>query len=138
MKRDTVSPVTERPAVDYAHLPGEEHNPLMESTAHVDWGLVLLNSVRHTLAGTGHLVTSNVAFAPGDGQPHTAPDLMVIPAPPGVISVAMNLALTIRCPACASRFCLHRTLAPTYDDAAPGFWNSALARCTSSTRSARR
>ncbi len=83
MKRDTVSPVTERPAVDYAHLPGEEHNPLMESTAHVDWGLVLLNSVRHTLAGTGHLVTSNVAFAPGDGQPHTAPDLMVIPGAAG-------------------------------------------------------
>ncbi len=83
MKRDTVSPVTERPAVDYAHLPGQEHNPLMESTAHVDWGLVLLNSVRHTLAGTGHLVTGNVAFAPGDGQPHTAPDLMVIPGAAG-------------------------------------------------------
>ena len=25
----------------------------MESTAHVDWGLVLLNAARHTLAGTG-------------------------------------------------------------------------------------
>ena len=83
MKRDTVSPVTQRPAVDYAHLPGEEHNPLMESTAHVDWGLVLLNSVRHTLAGTGQLVTGNVAFAPADGQPHTAPDLMVIPGAAG-------------------------------------------------------
>ena len=83
MKRDTVSPVTQRPAIDYAHLPGEEHNPLMESTAHVDWGLVLLNSVRHTLAGTGQLVTGNVAFAPADGQPHTAPDLMVIPGAAG-------------------------------------------------------
>lgn len=83
MDRDTVSPVTERPAVDYAHLPGEEQNPLMESTAHVDWGLVLLNSARHTLAGTDHLVTGNVAFAPADGEPHTAPDLMVIPGAAG-------------------------------------------------------
>ena len=83
MKRDTVSPVTERPAVDYAHLPGQEHNPLMESTAHVDWGLVLLNSVRHALADTDHLVTGNVAFAPSDGDPHTAPDLMVIPGAAG-------------------------------------------------------
>jgi Uma2 family endonuclease len=65
--------------VDYAHLPGEEQNPLMESTLHVDWGLVLLNSARHTLANTNHLVTGNVAFAPADGQPHTAPDVMVIP-----------------------------------------------------------
>jgi Uma2 family endonuclease len=83
MNRDTVSSVTERPAVDYAHLPGEEQNPLMESTAHVDWGLVLLNSVRHTLAGTDCLVTGNVAFAPSDGAPHTAPDLMVIPGAAG-------------------------------------------------------
>lgn len=51
----------------------------MESTAHVDWGLVLLNAARPTLAGTDHLVTGNVAFAPDDGGPHTAPDIMVIP-----------------------------------------------------------
>jgi Uma2 family endonuclease len=83
MDRDTVSTVTERPVLDYAHLPGEEENPLMESTAHVDWGLVLLNSARHALAGTGHLVTGNVPFAPADGEPHTAPDVMVIPGAAG-------------------------------------------------------
>jgi hypothetical protein len=83
MNRDTVPTVTEHPPVDYAHLPGEAQNPLMESTAHVDWGLVLLNSVRHTLAGTDDLVTGNVAFAPSDGAPHTAPDLMVIPGAAG-------------------------------------------------------
>ena len=55
MNRDTFAAVTER-SVDYAHLPGQEHNPLMESTAHVDWGLVLLNSARHTLAGTDLVV----------------------------------------------------------------------------------
>ncbi len=82
MNRDTFAAVTER-SVDYAHLPGQEHNPLMESTAHVDWGLVLLNSARHTLAGTDHLVTGNVAFAAPDGRPHTAPDLMVIPGAAG-------------------------------------------------------
>jgi Putative restriction endonuclease len=75
--------VAERPMVDYAHLPGEEQNPLMESTAHVDWGLVLLSSVRHTLAATDNLVTGNVAFAPSDGEPHTAPDVMVIPGAAG-------------------------------------------------------
>lgn len=79
MTSDSISTVADQPAVDYAHLPGEEANPLMESTAHVDWGLVLLNAARHTLAGTDHLVTGNVAFAPGDGGPHTAPDVMVIP-----------------------------------------------------------
>ena len=79
MTGDSLSTVAEQPAVDYAHLPGEEANPLMESTAHVDWGLVLLNAARHTLADTDHLVTGNVPFAPGDGGPHTAPDVMVIP-----------------------------------------------------------
>jgi Uma2 family endonuclease len=79
MTSDSLAHVTHRPTVDYAHLPGEEQNPLMESTLHVDWGLVLLNSARHTLANTNHLVTGNVAFAPNDGQPHTAPDVMVIP-----------------------------------------------------------
>ena len=80
---DSLRRVADQPAVEYAHLPGEEANPLMESTAHVDWGLVLLNAARHTLAGTGHLVTGNVAFAPGDGGPHTAPDVMVVPHAPG-------------------------------------------------------
>jgi Uma2 family endonuclease len=83
MTSDSLAHVTQRPTVDYAHLPGEEQNPLMESTLHVDWGLVLLNSARHTLANTNHLVTGNVAFAPNDGQPHTAPDIMVIPGAAG-------------------------------------------------------
>ncbi|MGD9703452.1 MAG: Uma2 family endonuclease [Acidimicrobiia bacterium] len=72
-----------QPPVDYAHLPGEEQNPLMESTAHVDWGLVLLNAARHTLIGTNDLVTGNVALAVGDGGPHTAPDVMVVPGARG-------------------------------------------------------
>ncbi len=83
MTSDNLGAVSEHPAVDYAHLPGEEGNPLMESTLHVDWGLVLLNAARHTLAGTGHLVTGNVAFAPNDTKPHTAPDVMVIPGAAG-------------------------------------------------------
>jgi Uma2 family endonuclease len=83
MKRDTFFTVTQGPAVDYAHLPGEEQNPLMESTAHVDWSVILLNSVRHTLANTDNLVTGNVPFAPDDGGPHQAPDLMVIPGAAG-------------------------------------------------------
>ena len=74
---------TASPGVDYAHLPGEEQNPLMESTTHVDWGLVLLNAARHVLADTDNLVTGNVAFAPDDGGPHTAPDVMVIPGAKG-------------------------------------------------------
>ena len=70
-----------RPArsIDYSYIPGEEQNPLMESTQHVDWGIVLLNAARHVLADTDHLVTGNVAFAPDDGGPNTAPDIMVIP-----------------------------------------------------------
>ena len=78
MAPSTVASVS-TPAVDYAHLPGEEHNPLMESTPHVDWSVVLLNAARHTLADTDHLVTGNVPVVLGDGQPHTAPDIMVIP-----------------------------------------------------------
>jgi exonuclease VII small subunit len=83
MTSDSLKAVAERPTVDYAHLPGEEENPLMESTLHVDWGLVLLNSARHTLSGTNDLVTGNVPFAPDDGGPHTAPDIMVIPGAAG-------------------------------------------------------
>ena len=67
------TPPTASPGVDYAHLPGEEQNPLMESTAHVDWGLVLLNAARHVLADTDNLVTGNVAFAPDDGGPLPRP-----------------------------------------------------------------
>jgi exonuclease VII small subunit len=83
MTSDSLKAVAERPTVDYAHLPGEEENPLMESTLHVDWGLVLLNSARHTLSGTNDLVTGNVPFAPDDGGPQTAPDIMVIPGAAG-------------------------------------------------------
>ena len=64
---------------DYSFLPGEEHNPLMKSTVHVDWCYLLVTAARHALAGTDHLVTGNVVFAPDDGGPDTAPDLMVIP-----------------------------------------------------------
>jgi Uma2 family endonuclease len=83
MDRDTFSAVTERPAVDYAHLPGEEQNPLMESTEHVQWTTMLLNAATHTLVGSGDLVTGNVPFSPDDGGPHTAPDIMVIPGASG-------------------------------------------------------
>lgn len=78
MSRDIVA-LMSQPAVEYAHLPGEEHNPLMESTAHVDWTIVLLNASRHALAHTDDLVTGNVPFDPGDGLPRPAPDVMVIP-----------------------------------------------------------
>jgi Uma2 family endonuclease len=67
------------PEVDYPHLPGEEHNPLMESTLHAAWCTMLIQAVRHTLAGTGAMVTGNTPFVPNDGGPHTAPDLMVVP-----------------------------------------------------------
>jgi hypothetical protein len=36
MTSDGIADVTNRPTVDYAHLPGQEQNPLMESTRHVD------------------------------------------------------------------------------------------------------
>lgn len=68
---------------DYSFLPGEEDNPLMESTLHVDWGLVLVNSVRHTRADSNDLVTGNVAFALSDGGTRTAPDVMVVPGRKG-------------------------------------------------------
>jgi Uma2 family endonuclease len=83
MPSDSVPAVSEPPTVDYPHLPGEEANPLMESTLHVDWSVVLLNAARHALAGTDRLVTGNVPFAPDDGGPHTAPDVMVIPGAAG-------------------------------------------------------
>jgi Putative restriction endonuclease len=69
------------PEVDYPHLPGQEYNPLMESTLHASWTTMLINAVRHTLADvqSDALVTGNVPFVPNDGGAHTAPDLMVIP-----------------------------------------------------------
>ena len=63
----------------YEHLPGEEENPLMESTLHVKWGHLLLGAVGHVLAGTDALVTGNVRWDPDDGHARVAPDLMVIP-----------------------------------------------------------
>ncbi|MCB9380493.1 MAG: Uma2 family endonuclease [Acidimicrobiaceae bacterium] len=74
---------TDLPEVDYPHLPGEEHNPLMESSLHAQWVTMLVQSVHHTLAGSGHLVTGNTPFVPADGGPHTAPDLMVLPGMAG-------------------------------------------------------
>lgn len=51
----------------------------MESTLHAMWCALLIQSVRHTLADAGALVTGNTPFVPADGGPHTAPDLMVLP-----------------------------------------------------------
>jgi hypothetical protein len=73
------APVPQVPEVDYPHLPGEPHNPLMESSLHAKWCTLLIQAVRHTLAGTDALVTGNTPFVPPDGGPHTAPDLMVVP-----------------------------------------------------------
>ena len=67
------------PQVDYPHLPGREHNPLLESSLHATWCTLLIQAVRHTLAHTDALVTGNTPFVPPDGGPHTAPDLMVLP-----------------------------------------------------------
>ncbi len=69
---------TDVPEVDYLHLPGEEHNPLMESSLHAQWVTMLVQSVHHSLADSGCLVTGNTPFVPADGGPHTAPDLMVL------------------------------------------------------------
>ena len=63
----------------YDHLPGEEENPLMESTIHVKWGHLLIGAIGHVLAGSGALVTGNVRWDPQDGRARVAPDLMVIP-----------------------------------------------------------
>lgn len=63
----------------YDHLPGEEENPLMENTLHAKWGHLLIGAARHTLAGTGVLVTGNVRLDPVDRRARTAPDVMVIP-----------------------------------------------------------
>jgi Putative restriction endonuclease len=80
---DTVTTMTVHPPVDYAHLPGEEQNPLMESSLHAQWVMTLVNAASATLVNTDDLVTGNVPFDPGDGGPHLAPDLMVIPGAAG-------------------------------------------------------
>jgi hypothetical protein len=78
MATDRVTRVT-TPAVDYLHLPGEEGNPLMESTDHAHWIALLMQALGHHLRPSGALVVGNVPFAPDDGLPHCAPDIMVIP-----------------------------------------------------------
>lgn len=81
--RMSASPGQGTPEVDYPHLPGEEYDPLMESTLHAAWCTLLVQAVRHTLAGTDAMVTGNTPFVPTDGGPHTAPDLMVVPGMAG-------------------------------------------------------
>jgi Uma2 family endonuclease len=91
MAGDSVAPMSEtfrdidaEPwQVDYPHLPGEEKNPLMESTQHADWVRILVDGARATLADTDRLVTGNVPFLPLDSLVHLAPDLMVIPGAKG-------------------------------------------------------
>ena len=68
---------------DYPHLPGEELDPLMESTLHSAWCTLLVQSAQHTMAGTGALVTGNTPFVPAGMKYHTAPDLMVLPGMAG-------------------------------------------------------
>jgi hypothetical protein len=93
MQRDSVASVTTdaraatarplEPEYDYEYLPGEEQNPIMESTLHAQWSTILVESARHTLAGTDALVTNNVPFVLDDINVHTAADLMVIPGAAG-------------------------------------------------------
>lgn len=64
---------------DYPHLPGEELDPLMESTVHSAWCHLLVTSARHTLAGTDAVVCGNTPFVPAGQKYHTAPDLLVVP-----------------------------------------------------------
>jgi Uma2 family endonuclease len=73
----------EAPEYDYPHLPGEELDPLMESTIHSAWGALLVQSAKHTLAGTDALITGNTPFVPSGSKYHTAPDLMVLPGMKG-------------------------------------------------------
>lgn len=82
MERANVGLVSQ-PAVEYSHLPGEEHNPLMESTQHATWIAVFLTAGRVRLANTTSLITGNVPFDPGDGLARVAPDVMVIPGGAG-------------------------------------------------------
>ncbi|HQZ36946.1 MAG TPA: Uma2 family endonuclease [Ilumatobacteraceae bacterium] len=69
----------EAPEYDYPHLPGEELDPLMESTVHSAWCHLLVTSARHTLAATDAVVCGNTPFVPAGQKYHTAPDLLVVP-----------------------------------------------------------
>lgn len=71
------------PEYDYPHLPGEELDPLMESTVHAAWCTLLIHAARHTLADSDALVTGNTPFVPAGTKYHTAPDLMVLPGMKG-------------------------------------------------------
>jgi Uma2 family endonuclease len=68
------------PEYDYPYLPGEELNPLLESSLHFRWVTMLCAVVRHTLSdiGSDALVTGNTPFAVS-ARLYTAPDLMVLP-----------------------------------------------------------
>jgi Uma2 family endonuclease len=69
----------EVPEYDYPHLPGEELDPLMESTIHSAWCTLLVSATKHTLAETDALVSGNTPFVPAGQKYHTAPDLLVVP-----------------------------------------------------------
>ncbi|MEQ1700354.1 MAG: Uma2 family endonuclease [Ilumatobacteraceae bacterium] len=69
----------EAPEYDYPHLPGEELNPLYESTVQAAWWRLLMSAARHTLAGTDAVVSGNTPFVPSGTKYHTAPDLLVVP-----------------------------------------------------------
>ena len=69
----------EAPEYDYPHLPGEELDPIMESSPHARWVAFLVTSARSSLAGLDVLVSGNTPFVPSGSKYHTAPDLIVIP-----------------------------------------------------------
>mgnify|MGYP001158986255 CR=1 FL=1 len=69
----------EAPEYDYPHLPGEELDPLMESSIHSAWGALLVSAARHTLADIDVMVSGNTPFVPAGTNYHTAPDLLVVP-----------------------------------------------------------
>ena len=61
---DRPSDDDEAPEYDYPHLPGEELDPLMESSLHSRWLGFLLTTVTSALAHTDALVTGNTPFVP--------------------------------------------------------------------------
>jgi len=69
----------EAPEYDYPHLPGEELDPLMESSLHARWVAFLIRTAESALAHTDALVTGNTPFVPSGTKYHTAPDLIVLP-----------------------------------------------------------
>lgn len=76
---DRPSDDDEAPEYDYPHLPGEELDPLMESSLHSRWLGFLLTTVTSALAHTDALVTGNTPFVPSGTKYHTAPDVVVLP-----------------------------------------------------------